>query len=88
MHTPFEEKSRWESRLLPESRRCVCAGKEVPFYCPIHGAVENPEWPLLKSLAAVLDAVKDEEARLIVNNTIVGNDNAECVHRSQAEGTT
>ena len=23
-------------------------GKEVPFYCPVHGRVRNPNWPLLK----------------------------------------
>jgi hypothetical protein len=29
-------------------RKCICAGGEIPFYCPAHGRVENPNWPLLK----------------------------------------
>jgi len=39
---------------LPDARyrgmklECICAGREVPFYCPLHGWVENPSWPLLK----------------------------------------
>jgi hypothetical protein len=28
--------------------KCVCPGEEVPFYCPVHGRVGNPNWPLLK----------------------------------------
>ncbi len=51
-------------RQSPFPKRCICPGKEVPFYCPIHGAVENPDWPLLHPPAAVLDSVKDDEARL------------------------
>jgi hypothetical protein len=32
----------------PAARKCVCAGREIPFYCPAHGRVENPNWPLLE----------------------------------------
>jgi hypothetical protein len=60
MHTPFHDKSRWETDLSPEPRRCICPGKEIPFYCPIHGAVENADWPFLKALAAVPDALTDD----------------------------
>jgi hypothetical protein len=37
-------------RLLPRPGDfpCTCPGNEVPFDCPRHGAVENPNWPLLK----------------------------------------
>jgi hypothetical protein len=28
--------------------KCVCPGEKVPFYCPVHGRVGNPNWPLLK----------------------------------------
>jgi hypothetical protein len=29
-------------------RECICPGNKVPFYCPVHGRVENPNWPPLK----------------------------------------
>ena len=32
----------------PTARKCICAGGTVPFYCPVHGRVENPNWHLLK----------------------------------------
>jgi hypothetical protein len=32
----------------PSGRECRCPGREVPFYCPAHGRVENPNWPMLK----------------------------------------
>ena len=32
----------------PRVRKCLCAGHEIPFYCPAHGRVENPNWPLLE----------------------------------------
>jgi hypothetical protein len=28
--------------------KCICPGNKVPFYCPIHGRVENPNWSELK----------------------------------------
>ena len=28
-------------------RECICPGNKVPFYCPVHGRVENPNWPPL-----------------------------------------
>jgi hypothetical protein len=28
--------------------KCICPGNKVPFYCPVHGRVENPNWPGLK----------------------------------------
>ena len=28
--------------------KCICPGSKVPFYCPVHGRVENPNWPGLK----------------------------------------
>ena len=31
--------------------KCICPGGDVPFYCPAHGRVENPDWPLLKAKA-------------------------------------
>jgi hypothetical protein len=66
MNIPFEEKPpRLNSPLPPGSKQCICPGKDVPLYCPLHGAVENTDWPLLKPLAAVLNAVKDEEVRVI-----------------------
>src|SRR5262249_44378860 len=52
-------------RPSPKSARCVCPGNQVPFYCPAHGGVENRNWPLLKPLAAILEAIKDDEARRI-----------------------
>ncbi len=61
MHTPFHDNP---VRQSPFPKRCICPGKEVPFSCPIHGAVENPDWPLLHPLAAGLHADKDDEARL------------------------
>ena len=27
---------------------CICSGGKVPFYCPKHGRVENPNWHLRK----------------------------------------
>ena len=36
----------------PMAQNCVCAGFNVPFYCPVHGRVENPNWPLLKPIAS------------------------------------
>ena len=38
---------------------CNCPGTEVPFYCPVHGRVENPNWPLLKAPAVALAASGD-----------------------------
>ena len=38
------------SSKKPMVRKCSCPGTEVPFYCPVHGRVENPNWPLLKRL--------------------------------------
>ena len=32
----------------PMAVKCICPGKEVPFYCSRHGRVENPNWLLLK----------------------------------------
>jgi hypothetical protein len=32
--------------------KCVCAGFKVPFYCPVHARVENPNWPLLKPVTS------------------------------------
>jgi hypothetical protein len=29
-------------------------GKEVPFYCPQHGRVENLNWPLLKEAEVLI----------------------------------
>lgn len=63
MRTPLHDAAQRQPLLAPEPKQCICPGKEVPFYCPVHGAVENPEWPLLKPLAGVLEAVKDEAAR-------------------------
>jgi hypothetical protein len=37
----------------PLARECKCPGAEVPFYCPAHGRVENPNWPLLKQPAGL-----------------------------------
>ena len=28
--------------------KCICPGNKVPFYCPVHGRVENPNWSGLK----------------------------------------
>ena len=36
----------------PAVLKCSCAGSEVPFYCPRHGRVENPDWPALTAAAA------------------------------------
>src|SRR5215831_14757971 len=33
----------WNSKM-----KCICPGNKVPFYCPVHGRVENPNWPPLK----------------------------------------
>jgi hypothetical protein len=45
---------RWVKHPLPNSKpmlpKCICPGGNVPFYCPVHGRVENPNWPLLKPL--------------------------------------
>ena len=38
------------SSKKPIVLKCSCLGTEVPFYCPVHGRVENPNWPLLKRL--------------------------------------
>ena len=38
------------SSKKPMVRKCSCPGTEVPFCCPVHGRVENPNWPLLKRL--------------------------------------
>jgi hypothetical protein len=67
---PFQDRTESrEGRPSPKkSARCVCPGNQVPFYCPVHGGVENPNWPLLKPLAAILDAIKDDEARRIAMN--------------------
>jgi hypothetical protein len=35
----------------PAVLKCICAGSEVPFYCPRHGQVENPNWPPLMAAA-------------------------------------
>jgi hypothetical protein len=43
-------------RSLPNSEpsvlKCICPGTKIPFYCPVHSRVENPNWPLLKPLPA------------------------------------
>ena len=31
--------------IEPMVLKCICAGGKVPFYCPAHGRVENPNWP-------------------------------------------
>jgi hypothetical protein len=36
----------------PTALKCICADFNVPFYCPVHGRVENPNWPLLKPIAS------------------------------------
>jgi hypothetical protein len=30
---------------VPSPAKCICPGNKVPFYCPVHGRVENPNWP-------------------------------------------
>jgi hypothetical protein len=35
------------SNKKPMVLKCSCPGTEVPFYCPLHGRVENPNRPLL-----------------------------------------
>ena len=65
MDEPFARKS--SPAALP-ALKCICPGKQVPFYCPVHGGVENPNWPLLKPLAAILDPIKDDEARRIASS--------------------
>jgi hypothetical protein len=41
------------NRSLPNREpmvlECICEGREIPFYCPAHGRVENPNWPLLEA---------------------------------------
>jgi hypothetical protein len=44
----------------PMNLNCICPGNHVPFYCPKHGCVENPNWPLLKpALAASLTVIEE-----------------------------
>jgi hypothetical protein len=33
--------------------KCICPGNKVPFYCPVHGRVENPNWSGLKVCRSV-----------------------------------
>jgi hypothetical protein len=43
---------RGKRHLMPGTRcRAKTEGAEVPFYCPVHGRLENPNWPLLKAPA-------------------------------------
>jgi len=47
---PIEGPDRIHQSFASEKtsvRTCICAGSEVPFYCPRHGRVENPDWPPL-----------------------------------------
>ena len=45
---PLESVKRSLSNRKSTVVKCVCPGEEVPFYCPVHGRVGNPNWPLLK----------------------------------------
>jgi hypothetical protein len=53
--TPLSDWLRLGStkRSLPNCEpmvvKCICPGRDVPFYCPSHGRVENPNWPVLRA---------------------------------------
>jgi hypothetical protein len=43
---------------------CICPGNKVPFYCPVHGRVENPNWSELKLCRPVERLLDDETVTL------------------------
>jgi hypothetical protein len=45
---PHSSVERTSARPTP---RCKCPGAEVPFYCPVHGRVENTNWQLLQLIS-------------------------------------
>ena len=47
---PLGSVKRSSPNCEPMAVKCICLGEEVPFYCPMHGRVENPNWPLLKEV--------------------------------------
>jgi hypothetical protein len=56
---PIFEDQPQSIRAEPVNMKCICPGNRVPFYCPKHGSVENPDWPLLKAPAEIPPALEE-----------------------------
>jgi hypothetical protein len=49
---------------MSSSAKCICPGNKVPFYCPVHGRVENPNWSELKLCRPVERPLDDKTVTL------------------------